>query len=83
MAFSGVRHTKKILKEVDKAIVQLQAGRKLLEYCNDTTGNMCDGRPDEVDGSKEEAESEALDTVYDAVKILYKPLLDNGYQLQD
>lgn len=78
MAFSGVRHTKKILKEVDKAIEDLKKAKDFLEYCNDTTGNRCSGRPDEVDGSKEEAESEAFTNIDEAMERLYSLLLDNG-----
>jgi hypothetical protein len=78
MAFSGVRHTKKILKEVNLAIADLQKAKEHLEYCNDTKGLYCDGRPDEVDASKEETEGEALSCMSEAEARLSTILTENG-----
>lgn len=61
MSFSGVREIKKILFKVDNIQLTLTEARSELEYCIDTTGTLCDGRPDEVEGSKEHAEGLAID----------------------
>jgi hypothetical protein len=74
MAFSGVRHTKKMLKEVEFALSELQKAKEYLEYCNDTSGMRCDGRPDEIDASKEHAESEAYGHMDEAMESLYRYL---------
>jgi hypothetical protein len=61
MSFSGIRAMKKLLYEVDIIQSILTEARSELEYCIDNTGSLCDGRPDEVEGSKEHAEGLAID----------------------
>lgn len=74
MAFSGVRVTKKHLKTLHEIQGLLDEAGRNLSYCNDTTGSMCDGRRDEVDASKEEAEGEFVGNLVD-MKLLINDIL--------
>jgi hypothetical protein len=66
-----VKKQEKKLREIEALVAE---ARKNFTYCLDTTGELCDGEPYEVDGSKEEAESEAIGNLYD-VKLLIDEIL--------
>jgi len=78
MAFSGVRVTKKHLKSLQKIQDLIDEARSNLLYCNDTTGAYCDGRPDEVDASKEETEGEFIGNITDMRDIVNEILKSYG-----
>ncbi len=78
MAFSGVRVTKKHLKRLQEIQELIDAAGRNLSYCNDTTGAQCDGRRDDVDASKEEAEGEFIGNLSDMKSIINDILQSYG-----